>query len=192
MADAASRFPRLTGPLAAEDYVFRLLMHRAESKLHLTDVAYLLDSASEQLKQAGKWTDDVRIQVGLKRPFRAKNCVRMLHGIPSPRLWAAKAPSFPVSPAKDVIYFFAPEVGKRRELLGGAIPHLTSADDLANWLRTFSSTRFEKQLVDALVGHADDNTLHKFALIGAEIDRLAWFTGQRSMTLANSAPVWHP
>jgi len=63
MTVAASRFPRLTGPLAAEDYVFRLLMHRAESKLHLTDVAYLLDSASEQLKQAGKWTDDVRIQV---------------------------------------------------------------------------------------------------------------------------------
>jgi len=39
MAGAASRFPRLTGPLTAEDYVFRLLMHRAETKLHLTDVA---------------------------------------------------------------------------------------------------------------------------------------------------------
>ncbi|MGE6565341.1 hypothetical protein ACQKF2_23785 [Pseudomonas hunanensis] len=134
----------------------------------------------------------MRIQVGLKRPFRAKSCVRKLHGIPSLRLWAAKASSFPACPAKDVIYFFAPEVTERRELLVGAIPQLTSLEDLANWLKTFCSTLFEKQPIDALVAHADDNTLCKFALIRAEIDHLTWFTGQGSMTQANSAPIWHP
>lgn len=34
--------------------------------------------------------------------------------------------------------------------------------------------------------------LKQIALIGAKIDRLAWITGQRSMTLANAAPVWRP
>lgn len=192
MAVSATSLSGLTGPVSAEDYVFRLLMHRAESKLHFTDVAYLLDSAKDELAKAGRWTDDVRIQVSLKLPFRAKYCVRMLHGIPSPRLWAAKAPSFPVTPAKYVIYFFAPEAAKRRELLENAIPQLASRDDLATWLRSFSSTHFEKQLVDALVAHSDDKALRQFALIGAEIDRLAWFTSQRSMTLANAAPVWRP
>ena len=192
MLTSSTRLSRVSGPVSAEDYVFQLLMRRAESKLGVTDVAHLLGAAKDELAKSASWTDDVRIPVGLKRPFKAKHCVRMLHGIPSPRLWATKAPSFPVAAAKDVIYFFAPEAAKRRELLDAAIPSLACKDDLATWLGTFSSTRFEKQLVDALVANSDDKKLRWYALIGAEIDRLAWFTGQQSMTLANSVPVWRP
>lgn len=192
MTVSASRHSLLKGPLAAEDYMFRLLMGRAESKLRHTDVEFLLGEASKALSEAGGWTDDVRIQVGVKKPFKAKACVRMLHGIPSPRLWATKAPSFPVSPAKDLIYFFAVDADKRQQLLSEAIPHLASPDEFATWLNTFSTTRFENQLISAIVEKSNSQPLKKLALIGAEIDRLAWFTGQKSMTLANASPVWRP
>ncbi|MFU2936912.1 hypothetical protein ACM7NO_26510 [Pseudomonas aeruginosa] len=205
MAISASRISGLTGPVSAEDYVFRLLMDRAISKLDRTDVDYVLRNASRALSEAGRWTDDVRIEVNTKHPVKASmQCIRMLHGVPSPRMWSARTSTFPQMAAKDALYFFEPNELKRRELLLAAIPELDSDDALAEWLVSFSSTRFEKQLVQALVAHQQSPThqrwigsdpsmvYRRIALIGAEIDRLAWFTGQRSMTVANAAPVWRP
>lgn len=205
MAISAASPSGLSGPLSAEHYVFRLLMQRATSKLDRTGVDTVLRSACFALSEAGKWTDDIRIEVNTKRPFKgSKQCVRMLHGVPSPRMWSARTTTFPQMIAKDAIYFFEPSESGRRELLLRAVPEFGSAEALADWLFSFSSTRFEKQLVASLVAHLDSPLFKRWAsnsqsmayrqiaLLGAEIDRLAWFTGQRSMTLANAAPVWRP
>ncbi|ENG0049902.1 TPA: hypothetical protein ACRN02_005781 [Pseudomonas aeruginosa] len=205
MAISAAHLSGLPGPVSAETYVFRLLMDRAISKLDRTEVESVLRTASRALANAGKWTDDVRITVNTKRAFQAgRQCVRMLHGVPSPRMWVGQAKNFPEMAAKDAIYFFEPIEANRRDLLLGAIPEFSGAEALADWLFSFSSTRFEKQLVQALVGHlasplfkrwasqSESLAYRQIALLGAEIDRLAWFTGQRSMTLANAAPVWRP
>lgn len=205
MAISATSRSGLSGPVSAEQYVFRLLMDRAASKLEGNDVDRVKRAARFALADAGQWTDDIRIGVHTKRPFKAsKHCIRMLHGVPSPRMWAPRTTSFPEMTAKDAIYFFANSEADRRDMLGDAIPNLGSAEDLTAWLKSFSSTRFEKQLVEGLVALRDTPAnlrwavisepmvLRQIALIGAEIDRLAWFTGQRSMTLANAAPVWRP
>lgn len=205
MAISATSRSGLSGPVSAEQYVFRLLMHRAASKLEGDDVDRVKRAARFALADAGQWTDDIRIGVQTKRPFKAsKHCIRMLHGVPSPRMWAPQTTSFPEMAAKDAIYFFANSEADRRDMLGDAIPNLGSAEDLTAWLKSFSSTRFEKQLVEGLVALRDTPAnlrwavisepmvLRQIALIGAEIDRLAWFTGQRSMTMANAAPVWRP
>ena len=195
----------IPGPLSVEKYLRHMLMIRAASKLHDNDVGRLLQSAKFALTDAGKWTDDVRVDVRLKSPFRGKVCTRLLHGVPSPRYWPEPAKFFAAMAAKDIIYFFATDNRQRSELLDSAMPEMNTADDLVEWLTTFSTTRFEKQLVNALVEHIDAPiflncpqhfgpryVLKQIALIGAEIDCLAWFTGQKSMVLANAAPVWKP
>lgn len=119
-------------------------------------------------------------------------------------MWSATTTTYPKMAAKDAIYFFAPVESTRRDILLQAIPVFGSSEELADWLYSFSSTRFEKHLVAALLAHLDaphfkhwaslDPTMayRQIALIGAELDRLAWLTGQRSMTLASAAPVWRP
>ncbi|MBB4867205.1 hypothetical protein HNP46_006116 [Pseudomonas nitritireducens] len=191
MAVSAAKFPGLTQPVSAEDYVFRLLMNRAEQKLTPgVGSDYAMQQAVKELRKAGRWTDDVQIQIGLKKPLRSKGYVRMLHGVPSPRLFPAKAPNWPMMVAKDAIYFFAHDLSRRQTLMLEAMPHLPSVDDLRHWLEHFSTTRFEKQLIEALVKEGDAKGYGKAAMEAAEIDRMAWFTGQKSMTLANAAPVW--
>lgn len=198
-------YPGVSAPLSAERFVFRLLMDRALAKLTCPDAVPLLRNATDSLAEARKWTDDVRIDVHFKARCHTRDkCIRMLHGVPSPRLWSPRPSVFPQMAAKDAIYFFEPYDTRRRELYGAAIPHLASDQALEDWLTDFSSTRFERQLVDALLAHTkspasqiwarlgDARVFHETAVIAAEIDRLAWFTGQKSMTLANAAPVWRP
>ncbi|MGH8435686.1 MAG: hypothetical protein ACRERX_14690 [Pseudomonas sp.] len=194
----------IAGPVSVEKYLMDLLMHRAASKLQDPDVDRLLSDAAFALSKAGKWTDDVMFQACMKKPVMGKRHGRLLHGVPSPRFWPKPAAHYPALVAKDIIYFFADSQFKRARLLQDAMPVLHGEDDLTAWLKSFSSTRFEKQLVKALISYMDDPLFRRpncpgttyicsqVALVAAEIDRLAWFTGQKSMTLANAAPVWRP
>lgn len=171
-----------------------MLIERAASKLAKSQ-SDLVASARFALREAGSWKDEVQVDVHMNKPYRGTRCARLLHGVPSPRYWATSFATMVRMPAKDVLYFFAP--GQ----LGDCIPDLHSEEDLAQWLTEFSSTRFEDQLIQALVEHARAESsrysLPRLAFTvaaqtGASIDRHAWFTRQRSMTLANSAPVWRP
>lgn len=170
-----------------------MLIARAASKL-VKSQSDLVESARFALREAGNWKDEVRIDVFMQKPYSGTRCARLLHGVPSPRYWATPFKAMVRMPAKDVLYFFAPA------LVNDCIPDLHSEEDLAQWLTDFSSTRFEDQLVQSLVEHARAES-SRFSLprlaytvaaqTGASIDRHAWFTRQRSMTLANSTPVWH-
>ncbi|WP_116827045.1 MULTISPECIES: hypothetical protein [Pseudomonas syringae group] len=190
--------------VSLESYVFDLLQKRAVSKLVHFNVKSELHTAARMMSAAGKWTDDLRVLVQTEKPCKTnRSYVRMVHGVPSPRMFAGRAIHHPEIPAKDLIYFFA---GRGLDsLLVDAMPDLSSRDDLATWLTSFSTTRFESQLVNALVALFDTPMyqrnaesvgahlmLKQIALFGAKIDRLAWMTGQHSMTLANAAPVWRP
>lgn len=194
----------IAGPVSLEKYLMDMLMHRAASKLRDHDVDRLLSDAVYALSKAGKWTDDVMFQTCMKKPVMGNRYGRLLHGIPSPRFWPKPAAHYPALVAKDIIYFFADSQLKRARLLQDAMPVMHGEDDLAAWLNSFSSTQFEQQLIKALIGYMDDPTFRRpncpgtsyiclqVALVAAEIDRLAWFTGQKSMTLANAASVWRP
>lgn len=171
-----------------------MLIERAASKL-ASNPDQIVGSAQYELRKAGSWKDEVRIDVYMHKPCVSTRCARLLHGVPSPRFWASPVKNIVRMPAKDVLYFFAPNQ------LKDAVPDLVSEDDLAQWLSSFSSTRFEDQLIQALVenARADSGRYSHPGLAygvaahtGALIDKHAWFTNQRSMTLANSAPVWRP
>lgn len=109
MAISAAHLSGLPGPVSAEAYVFRLLMDRAISKLDRTEVESVLRTASRALANAGKWTDDVRITVNTKRAFQAgRQCVRMLHGVPSPRMWVGQARTSHRWPRKTRSTFLSP------------------------------------------------------------------------------------
>lgn len=170
----------------------KMLIERAASKV-ANSATGLVREAQQALIDAHSWKDEVRIDVLMKRPYTAKRCARLLHGVPSPRYWASLPRNMVQMVAKDVVYFFA------QDRLIEAVPALACEADLAHWIAHFSSTRFENQLIEALIEHAGiESSIYSnpslafrgAGLIAAEIDRHAWFTGQRSMTLANSVSVW--
>lgn len=177
-----------------------MLLERAASKVSGT-LEGLLISAQGALTKAGNWKDEVRIDVWLSKPYSGTRCARLLHGVPSPRFWATPAKNNVLMPAKDVIYFFG---GATRAVrLKASLPDMNTEEELEQWLMSFSSTRFEDQLIHALIENAGDlstraphwskELVHlEIARLASEIDRHAWFTKQRSMTLANAAPVWRP
>lgn len=171
-----------------------MLIERAASKL-ASNTDQIVRLAQYELRKAGSWKDEVRLDVYMHKSYSGTRCNRLLHGVPSPRFWASPVKNIVWMPAKDILYFFAPNQ------LKDSVPDLVSEDDLAQWLSNFSSTRFEDQLIQALVENARaDASRYSHAGLaygvaahtGALIDRHAWFTSQRSMTLANSAPVWRP
>lgn len=179
-------------------------MRRAEDKLDASASQHLIADATRALREARNWKDDVTFLVHMKKRFSGSRTVRLLHGVPSPRVRSFGYGPVAQMVAKDAIYFFVSSEHERAERLLSALPEMTDSYQLSEWLETFSSTRFEKQLIKALVEQMDDpiyRNAHelppgfvcsRIALIAAEIDRLAWFTGQKSMTLANAAPVWRP
>lgn len=171
-----------------------MLIKRAADKL-VSGTNELVASAQYELRKAGSWKDEVRLDVFMHKAYCGTRCARLLHGVPSPRFWASPVKNIVSMPAKDVVYFFAPSQ------VIDLLPDLHSESELAHWLGSFSSTRFEDQLIQALIGHARvESSMYSHpslayrvaALAGAKIDEHAWFTSQKSMTLANSAPVWRP
>ncbi len=172
----------------------KLLIERAASEFR-SSPASLVSAAKCELRTVGTWKDEVRLDVWMNKPFIGSRVARLRHGVPSPRFWASPVKNIVWMPAKDVLYFFDPSN------LTDAIPELYREDDLAHWLEGFSSTRFEDQLIKALIestAHVQARTPHwprvlvhrVIARHAAEIDRYTWFTKQSSMTLANAAPVW--
>lgn len=174
----------------------KMLIERAASKFSGSPSS-LVSAAKRELRTAGSWKDEVRLDVWMNKPFVGSRCARLLHGVPSPRFWASPVKNIVRMPAKDVLYFFDPHN------LTEALPELYREDDLAHWLGGFSSIRFEDQLIEALIEHTVhvqaraphwpiDLVYRVIAGHAAQIDRHAWFTKQSSMTLANAAPVWRP
>ncbi|WP_454834651.1 hypothetical protein [Pseudomonas lini] len=177
-----------------------MLIDRAASKFAGSPRG-LVTEAKEALTKAGSWKDEVRIDVWMNKPYAGKRCARLLHGVPSPRYWASSVKNIVQMPAKDVVYFFG--ANGLFELLSCSVPEFHTQDHLAQWLGNFSSIRFENQLICASIEHVvhlearsphwSKRLVHlEIARITVEIDKHAWFTKQRSMTVANSAPVWRP
>ncbi len=187
---------------AADSYMLSRLTERALGKFQYSSRDALLRSAAWELKQAGHWRDDVRIDVSLKKGHRISRCMRLLHGVPSPRYWYEG--SLQWMAAIDIIYFFAEKSNERRDLLRECLPDLSSFEALEAWLGSFSSRRFHRKLIESLMidaelkaasyGHRLPKNLvfGQTAIDASEIDRFAWVCGYTSINLAKATPVWTP
>lgn len=83
----------------------KMLIERAASKFSGSP-ASLVSAAKRELRNAGSWKDEVRLDVWMNKPFIGSRCARLLHGVPSPRFWASPVKNIVRMPAKDVVYFF--------------------------------------------------------------------------------------
>ncbi len=189
---------------ALENQLQSLCMARALKKVK-TPLATLRRDAIDALKQAAHWGDEVRVAIRLAATHRAARCQRLLHGIPSPRYWYV-AGQYEMA-AVDVLHFFGDHSAQRSALYQEAMPTFATLECLEAWLSHFSSRRFQRDLVDALLAQAEVYLSDPFyrsgiltpavwlmtvAVHAAEIDRYAWAQGYRTLNLAKSAAVWSP
>lgn len=193
---------------AAEKYVSDLLQNRAFTKLRMAgSIASLVSDAAHQLRESGNWHDDVMIDVFLSAGSKDSNrCNRLLHGVPAPRFWHAAGGNHCKMPAIDVIYFFTGSEAQRHEVYDRAMPEFQDLAALEEWLKTFTSRRMDRGLIDAFLNEAErtlskassveyegllrSKALQRTAMAAAEVDRYAWYRGYRTMNLAKAAPVF--
>lgn len=177
-----------------------MLLERAATKVSGT-VDGLLIAAQDSLTNAGSWKDEVRIDVWLSKPYSGTRCARLLHGVPSPRFWATPAKNNVLRRAKDVIYFFGG--ASRAERLKASLPVYEYLGRTGAMVDELFVNSIRGSIDSCLIENASDlstraqhwskELVHPdIAPLVSEIDRHAWFTKQRSMTLANAAPVWRP
>lgn len=113
-----------------------MLIERAASKFSVSPRS-LVSSAKRELRTAGSWKDEVRLDAWMNKPFIGSRCARLLHVVPSPRFCASPVKNIVRMPAKDVVCFFDPHN------LTEAVVELYREDDLSHWLEGFSSVRVE-------------------------------------------------
>lgn len=82
--------------LSLESYVLDLIQKRAAAKLVNFYVKSELHAAAGMMSAAGKWTDDLRVLVQTEKPYKtSRSYVRMIHGIPSPRMFRRTRSALP-------------------------------------------------------------------------------------------------